>query len=387
MDYNERECGYEDCAEFFEPVVHNQRYCSAECKRGQRLVRDRKEQLAEFEEVAEDPERVEYLRREVRRLERLYLKHKHARDEREQATYRAAKEALEDLKAPRTKPPRLPQAGKGDPEICNPVLADFQLGKVTPSYNSEICKDRIERFAEKIIDITNVQRADHPVNKCHVHILGDIVEGETIFPGQQHEIDSSIYKQVINAVNILSDFIQSMLDNFEQVHVSAVIGNHGKLDYRGNFSPETNMDRMAYKWVQTLFANEPRVTWDIPDGDNGFWAGKNYYTVDVMGDYSVLLVHGDQVSKPSTTPSYFKKILGWKTSGIPEDFDDVIMGHWHQNSKLTIGKTVVRVVGSPESDNLYAQERLGVMGRPSQHLQFVSPKRGAVTAEYDVYLD
>jgi hypothetical protein len=78
--------------------------------------------------------------------------------------------------------------------------------------------------------------------------------------------------------------------------------------------------------------------------------------------------------------------MGWKDGAIAEPFDDVFMGHYHQNAKMTLGNSILRISPSPESYNTYAQEVLAVMGRPAQHLQFVHPLVG-VTSEHTIYLD
>jgi len=67
--------------------------------------------------------------------------------------------------------------GPGDEEVAVAVLSDWQLAKRTSTYNSDVCEERIERLADRIIRLTNIQRADHPVDTLHVHLLGDIVEG------------------------------------------------------------------------------------------------------------------------------------------------------------------------------------------------------------------
>ena len=113
---------------------------------------------------------------------------------------------------------------------------------------------------------------------------------------------------------------------------------------------------------------------------------RNWYAVDYIGDYGTLLIHGDQMAHPSSVNSYYKKIMGWKDGAIPERFDDVFMGHYHQQFKMTIGSTILRVSGSPESYNTYAQEYFHSMSRPCQHLMFVHPEKG-VTSEYSIWLD
>jgi hypothetical protein len=62
------------------------------------------------------------------------------------------------------------------------------------------------------------------------------------------------------------------------------------------------------------------------------------------------------------------------------------MGHYHQQFKMSLGSTILRISGSPESFNTYAQEYFFSMSRPSQQLMFIHPERG-VTSEYTIWLD
>lgn len=389
-----RICKRPECGTSFEPAVHNQRYCSHECKREMDRARKRADftraivdvidQQVDDDDVLELEEQNEYLRRENRRLENLVRKHKYKKNEDLQGLYRRIEDGIARLDIKPVSPPRNLSRGR-DEEIANPVLSDFQMGKRTPTYNSEICAERINLFGDKVIKLTDIQRSDHPVNIAHVHALGDIVEGEDIFPGQFAELETSLYRQIIDGVEVTADFLRRMLSDFEYVKFVGVIGNHGRLSKKGGetYNPESNMDRLVYKFTSMLFADEPRIEFYIPDGPGA----RNFYAVDNIGEYSVMLVHGDQFPVPTSGHGYVKKVLGWKNSGIHEDFRDVLVGHYHQNSKMTIGNIILRIAGTPESDNHYASERLGVMGRPSQHLQFISPSKGIVTAEYDIWLD
>lgn len=384
----------DQCPNRFIKSVHNQKYCGPRCKR--KAEAKRSGYTAEavqsivakantFEPaVLDDEEEIEFLRKEVVRLARLSDKHKIIKHRAVEAVYDAMYAAVENIRPERVEAPQLDWAA-GDEEVAVAVLADWQLGKRTPTYNSEVCRERIAAYTEYVIERTRVQRADHPVNSIRCWFLGDIVEGEDIFSGQSHLIDSSLYRQVgINGPEIIRDMILRFLEEFETVHMAAVIGNHGSIGGRArrDYNSETNMDRLLYKIVEHMFANEPRVTFNIPDGDGE----SNFYAVDTIGDYGTLLIHGDQMPAPSSSHTYYKKVMGWKDGAIPEVFSDVFMGHYHQNCKMTLGSSILRVSGSPESYNTYAQETLAVMGRPSQHLQFVHPENG-VTSEHTIYLD
>jgi hypothetical protein len=342
------------------------------------------DEIEESNPVIDGSITLDFLRAENKRLSRLADKYKNVSNEATAAVYGAAFDAFSSFELPKIKKPLFARSSKVS-ETAVAVFADWQLGKVTPDYNSEVAAKRIEQYTEKLLEITEIQRAHHPVKDLHVWLLGDIVEGEEIFPGQSHLIDSGLYRQVgVNGPDILCNFLATALENFEHVHVTGVIGNHGSVGGRNRrqYDPETNMDRLLYKIVSLVFNKEDRISFNIPDGRGE----RNWYAVDDIGNYSTLLIHGDQLPHPSSVSGYYKRVLGWKDGAIPEHFDDVFMGHYHQQFKITIGSTVLRVSGSPESYNTYAQEYFNSMSRPCQHLMFVHPDQG-ITSEYSIWLD
>lgn len=327
----------------------------------------------------------EHIRSENRRLAKLAEKHKNIKEEAVIAVYQAAYDAFSELEIPKVTYKAQNSRGRGTPETAVAVFADWQLGKITSTYNSDVLANRIEQYTEKMIEIVNIQRAHHNVDNLHVWLLGDIVEGEEIFPGQSHLLDAGLYRQVgVYGPEILTKFLTTALENFKHVHVTGVIGNHGAVGGRARrqHDPETNMDRLLYKIVELIFKNEPRISFNIPDGRGE----RSFYAVDRIGNYGSLLIHGDQMPSPTTFHGYYKKVMGWKDGAIPEHFDDVFMGHYHQQVKVTIGSGLLRISGSPESNNTYAQEFFSSMSRPCQHLMFVHPENG-VTSEYSIWLD
>lgn len=387
-----RVCAAPECEEEFEPSAINQKYCSEQCKkdvknrrRRKSLILDLAEVMAPHYEEDSSKEIIDHLRAENRRLNTAVDKYKKAHLNVFDAFYQAAEKYFSAIDIAPSKAPKL-AAKNGDPEVAVAHLADFQMGKVTRTFNTEILADRIEQYAEKVVQMTEIQRSDHPVDDLHIRVLGDIVEGEQIFGSQSHVTETSLYAQVgRDGPQILSNFINTMLANFERIHFVGVIGNHGAIGGRArrDYNPETNMDRLLYRILQLMYRNEPRITWDIPDGNGE----RSFYAIDTIGNYSTLLVHGDQFPSPTSSYAYLRKILSWKTGGIPDSFEDACLGHWHHNIKMTLGNTVVRIVGSPESSNTFTQELMGVMARPSQHLQFVNPRKGIVTWESDIWLD
>ena len=338
--------------------------------------------VREMEREAANAPLKDALARALRQLE----KAKASREELVQAVYRAARDSSAALHLKPVPPP--PADGRPEPEVAVAMLGDLQLGKVTPTYNSKVCEERIERYGDIALKLVKVQRGDHPVRTARVWMLGDMIEGITVFPGQPWHVDSSLYRQItVDGPRILGNFLRRAAGSFDRVHVTAIIGNHGRFGRHGEYDPESNGDRMLYNITRQLLEGEKRITWTIPDG----MGERHWYAIDRVGNYSSLLFHGDQLGGrlqgTLTRVAIQRKVGGWKAGAIPEPFKDVTFGHWHTNYEDTISDCGVRCNGSPESFNTFAQEALASMSRPSQRLMFVHPRKGIVTSESKVYLD
>ena len=323
----------------------------------------------------------------ARQLERV----RNGQDELIRAVHSAIDTAAASLEIPRVPKP-IYRSGKSHGEekaiLC---VGDMQLAKVTPTYNTAVCEARMERYAQAVASITKIMRSDHPVNDAHIHLLGDIIEGEMIFPHQAHQIDSGLYTQLmVDAPRILINFIRQMLTVFRHIHITAIPGNHGQFGGRGwkAYSPETNADRMLYRLLQGLLANEPRVTWQIPYARHeSAWYAVDYPFGREAG-HGILMFHGNQIPNvgSASTGTIARRIWGFSAGAIAEPFEIVEFGHWHTPKYIPLNKIHVFCNGSTESTNIYAQERLSAIGQPVQLMYFMSPKRG-ITAQYWLQLE
>jgi len=302
------------------------------------------------------------------------------------AVYRAAKDAASAVQLKPVRRPKLIHKS-GTPETAIAVLSDWQLGKRTVSYNSEVCEERIERYGDRVIRLANLQRYDHPVDDLVVALLGDICEGELIFPGQAHAIDSSLFLQVMtNGPRILGNFVRRMCGQFRRVHVDGVIGNHGSLGGRARreYHPESNADAMLYEATRMRLGKQGRLTW----APNIIARERKWYSVARVGKYGFLLWHGDQVKGGFAGYSWYgfgKKLLGWSARVIKEPWHYSLAGHFHTPVRMYVNGIEHWGNGSTESDNTYAAEQLAASGEPCQWLLFCHPEKG-VSAEYLVRL-
>jgi hypothetical protein len=332
-------------------------------------------------------EELSRVKQERDRLARQLHETKHKRADYLATVEQAVQDAVSRVKVSRVTPwrPSREYPSTRREEIAVPLLSDTQTGKITPDYSTEVARERVMRYAKKIVDLTEIQRLHHPVNHCAVAMLGDMLEGVDIFPGQQWLIDSTLYDQLFNTTpTILADFCRHLLRHFETVTVYAVDGNHGRIGRRGQFGPSDNADRMVYRILAMLLRDEPRfkLVMTDPAGE------RNWYQVMTLGEYSAMLIHGDQIRGHSGFPWYGlgKKVMGWAAGGVRESFNDLFMGHYHQLARIPLNHKAVYCNGSTESYNTYASENLAAMSEPSQWLLYVSPDAGRVTASYGVQL-
>lgn len=326
-------------------------------------------------------ERIAELEATATRLQRQLSAAKAKTSDLVEAIYAAAKDAATVVGTPKpvAVPPR--RKKKGDPEVALLHLTDWQLGKETDSYDSDVAVARVRSAVEKTIRLAEIQRADHPVESAVLLLGGDLVENVSIFPGQAYEVDSTAFAQVFRASGVIEEAVLSLLGAFREVAVYEVSGNHGRIGRKGDSPREDNLDRIVGKIARDRLANQPRLEWREPS---------SWYEIVEVGNYRALLVHGDQIkSFGGNTPAFgiSRKATAW-SSGVTEPWTDCYLGHFHQALTLTIpngGR--VFMTPSTESGSEYAREFVAARGKPAQRLHFVHPERGIVTGEYLLWLD
>lgn len=284
------------------------------------------------------------------------------------------------------KPVPKPPANKsvGDPEVAMWILGDWQLGKLTTSYNTDVARERVMRYADKAIKITSMVRASRPVKDCVVTLGGDMIEGVSFqFPTQPFEIDSTIFAQYVATARLIVDLVQRALGAYDTVQVVAEWGNHGRMGSKRDAVPRSdNVDRMVYHLAREIIGADPRLTWeDCPE---------DIQRIEV-GNYRALLIHGDEIGRGgfSSPMTIVRHADRWASGAYPWDFTDLITHHYHVHGEwpMANGRGHVFQNGSIESDNRYARDTMASSAVPSQRLHFVDPERGRVTSVYQVYVD
>ena len=308
-----------------------------------------------------------------------------------EAALQGATDAVLASPRPKVTPYTAPEPGgprKGRPEVAALHLTDWQGAKRTVSYNSEVMKTRVRAVLKNTMKLVEIQRTDHPVNDVVVMLGGDMIEGLFNFPTQPYEIDATLFEQFVTVATLLDETARYLAGRFANVRFVAEWGNHGRLGSKRAVVPKAdNADRMTYQLAKAMSADLPNVSWSIVEED--------IQRVEV-GNYKALLIHGDEVGRNGfASPSTLvRHVTGWKSGsykvdGSTWDFRDVYMGHYHSHAQwpLPDGEGNLFQSGSIESDNRYARDNLAVTATPSQRLHFIDPRKGRVTAQYQVWTD
>ena len=241
-----------------------------------------------------------------------------------------------------------------DKESLVVVLSDFHTGKVTRdetgtvTYNTDIALQRIEETPQRVCEsLTN----DHYNNIDELVILfvGDMIDGEGIYPSQEVHIDRAAIEQTRGVVRSLVKMIHSFRDLFPFVRIVTTRGNHG----RTGQSVESNWDNVIYQQLELIL--------DIY-GDTSI-AIKNQY-----GNYNTTMIKGwkglirHYAPAQADTAAGRSKFAGWY--GMHE-WDFLCYGHFHHWGIMTWNSLPIFRNGSLIGGDGYA-ESLAVHDNPCQ---------------------
>ena len=322
------------------------------------------------------------LREALRRTQVALSRSKKRVDELVDATISSARDAVLSMGAIKITPPK-PTKQSGKPEVALWHLTDWQGAKVSSSYNSQVMSERVHLFVDSAAEITDIQRMHHPVTECAIVFGGDMVEGLFNFPTQPFEIDSTLFAQYVQVSRLLVEVVGRALTIYDKVTVVAEWGNHGRIGSKRAAVPRSdNVDRMCYELARQLLAGESRLTWnDCPEDIQRLQ----------IGEYRAIVLHGDEIGRNgfASQNTIVNHVNRWRSGAYPWKFLDAYLAHYHHHyeQSLADGRGHVYGTGSTESDNRYASIGLASAGHPSQRLHFIDPRKGRVSAQYQVYLD
>lgn len=228
-----------------------------------------------------------------------------------------------------------------------PVLfsSDFQVGEVIRpeqvdglnEYNQHVFLERYRLLVDKTIEMADrhVGRATFP----GIHYLrgGDAISGE-IHEDLAETNDLSAVPAARLVMQAEREGIRLLRKRFGRVEVVSLPGNHGRLTRKPrtkNYAG-TNVETLLSWWLETQFADDPRVTFTTPESADAM--------LQIAG-WSVLMSHGDRTGSRGGTGfvgpiatiarGHQKLLQNWSARGRPPHL--ILTGHLHTSVQTEWG--------------------------------------------------
>jgi hypothetical protein len=266
----------------------------------------------------------------------------------------------------------------GDVHAGEIILSEETMG--LNSYNMDVMKERMNKLYNGTNSIVN-KMSNHTYNKLHIFCLGDMVSGlihDELMSGV------AVVDQVIQTAHIISEMIEKWSYKFPEIEISAVVGNHGRLQKQIRHKKKyDNFDYLMYYMIKSMCRELVNVSFNIP---------KSPFLIKKIYDFNFLLMHGDSkvqsyagipFYKIRKTDSNLTQTLTASKNIFPHY---VVMGHYHTNNTLDkagMGKIIIN--GSMVGTSDFALNTMFVSGEPKQTLFGVHKEYG-VTSTFDVFV-
>lgn len=189
-------------------------------------------------------------------------------------------------------------------------------------YNLDIADERISKFFDSILRLTEIQRHGTKIDSLVLWLGGDLMTGYIHEELQESNGLSPVQTIVWLRDRLLSGIARlEELGEFKRIVIPCCYGNHGRTTRKPRHSTAA---ANSYEWLlyQILAKHAPQHEWHIAEG---------YHTyLDIYGRV-VRTHHGDglqyQGGIGGLTIPVEKAIAAWN-KGRVADLD--VAGHWHQ---------------------------------------------------------
>ena len=212
-------------------------------------------------------------------------------------------------------------------EVVRPSEVDF-LNK----YDRRIAEIRLRRAFEKTVVLAKNFLSGVTYDGAVVFLGGDMFSGN-IHDELKETNASTLSDAILHWIEPLVAGIRLLAEEFRNVRVVAVVGNHGRTTKkpRAKLRAQDNVDWLLYKLLARDFKSDKRLTFNIPEAAD---AHEKVYGV------RFLLTHGDQFRGGSGISGAMAPLLlgshrkTRRQSAAGNPYDLMLIGHFHQTLML-----------------------------------------------------
>lgn len=262
----------------------------------------------------------------------------------------------------------------GDEEAAVLILSDTHFGKKTKHYNMNVGIERFTKIIDNFIKVVRLHRKAYPIKKAYILWTGDIVDGDNIYPTHAHHVDNHVVNQIFKSLEHVVPQISRLADEFEEVNMSIVRGNHGRISKHAH--ENANFDLLYGYALKSACTNMPNVKCNVVED----WQT----IVDVFGT-KILQYHGHQIKMTLNLPFYgvTTRISRWAATQSLANFDVAVQGHFHSSCCMRWNDKLVFLNGTTVAQDQFALEFIGLESSECQWCFGVHPTR-KVTWRYEL---
>ena len=283
----------------------------------------------------------------------------------------------EDMKVPAWLKPK---TKKSRNHVCTAmtIWSDFHLDEMVDldemdginEYSREIAEKRFDNVVNDTVKLLKQYSTGAHIEGIVVNILGDMLTGEI-----HDELSRTNYApppaSIVHWVPLLAAGLKHLADEFGQVFVPCVDGNHDRTYKRTpkKKRAESSYAWIIYNWLADTLRDDDRIKFGI--------STSNEQLISVY-DTTFLLTHGDSFRSAGGVGGLYPSMLKWLLrrhqlySATKKDFDYALMGHWHQD---LWGQDFV-VNASLKGYDEYAKDSGFTFGKAGVQLWTVTPEYG-----------
>jgi predicted phosphodiesterase len=256
------------------------------------------------------------------------------------------------------------------------LVSDMHIGARNDKINKDSWEGIFKTLQKNVMKLLGRVEVSVEVSAVNIFLLGDIVTGETKFPGQAFEIDMTVNEQINVFVHNMKALLEALFVGLGvPIRVFCVAGNHGTVSRFG--AKETNWDRTAYEMLK----------WAVKDTEDiEVYAAKGFFQMVTIRGHTYLLVHGDSINMYQNIPLYGCIQASMRWAGSLGHHDVLCLGHFHQSTQMQWNDTTILINGTTYVGDEFSLDKLKLKPGALFWMFGASDKR-PITWQYRVDVD
>lgn len=225
------------------------------------------------------------------------------------------------------------------------MISDLQIGACSTAQGYDPMPEKtinkyVDTFLENLIQMFATRELQ--IGTINLMLLGDIVDGELMFP--KHKT-INMGDQLKIAVKAMRRIIDTLCQFATGIVVHTVAGNHGRITHTHHKA--SNWDNVVYDTLEIVYEKDDFVVID---------SNREFVKIAEIGDWYFLYTHGDVINGMITRQKAITKSNGFQRR-MPHDA--MLVGHFHTTMYMNYNRLPIVVNGCMYDSDLIQNELAG----------------------------